>query len=166
MQTLELSSTVTDKLDFSELICLFAPNANKTDELAPESQWYSNFPFARKCFQDLSVGEDIGSSKCNIYNSLLNSYLLGYPKYVAAYRLFSSQVDYKKLTEIADLEEENTISDIESEVEFNFEVPESPKITWQQAYKIALSALKCAEGRRLAFAEEEAERLTIWEEFD
>jgi hypothetical protein len=64
-----------------------------------ELPWYSNFPFARKCFQDLSVG-DIGSSKCNIYNSLLNSYLLGYPKYLAAYRLFSSQVDYKNISRL------------------------------------------------------------------
>jgi hypothetical protein len=161
MQTLELPSTVTVKLDFSELICLFAPNANKTDELAPESQWYSSFPYARKCFQDLSVG-DIGPSKCNIYNSLLKSYLIDYPKY----RLFSSQVNYKKLTELADLEEENTTSDIGSEFEFKVEAPESPKITWQQAHKIALSALKGAERRRLAYAEEEAERLAIWEEFD
>jgi hypothetical protein len=165
MQTLELSSTVTDKLDFSELICLFAPNANKTDELAPEYKWYTKFPFASKCFQDLSVG-DIDISKCNIYSSLLNAYLIGHPKYVTEYRIFSSQVNYKKLTELLDHGEENTISDIGSEVEFKVEVPESSKITWQQAHKLALSALKDAERRRLAFAEEEAERLAIWEEFD
>lgn len=63
-------------------------------------------------------------------------------------------------------EEEKSVSTLKDITEIEIEIPERKQITWGQAHMLAFISLIDAEERRRHFAEEEAKRTAVWEEWD
>jgi len=163
---LAIDLTTTDDFDFSEFVALFPSNTNKSDEFAIDPTGYSKFRFMKECNREKSIG-DIEKMECNYYKFLLNSRIL---QLNSPGWLFRKTPNLKKIVDIVNStrwkEPVSTVSDIENVVELAPDKTKREKVTWEQAYKLALTALDDAESRRIAFAEEEASRVAIWEESD
>ena len=63
-------------------------------------------------------------------------------------------------------EEEKTVSTLKDVTDIEIETPERKRITWGQAHMLAFISLIDAEEKRRHFAEEEAKRTAVWEEWD
>jgi len=162
-----MTSSATSSADTFTYFDVYQQNrAEEPERTLNFAQWCPRMGNKLPLYQDLGNSEEQWASlhaqflKYVVWASFTEdlSKALGNIKTVSNY--------WKTFHTFAFTEEEKSISTSKEVTEIEFEIPERKRITWRQAHTLAFISLRDAEERRRHFAEEEAKRTAVWEEWD
>jgi len=162
MQSFVTSGTAT----FTYLEADQEDRAEESESTLTWAQWYPGIRGKQPLYQDLGISEE--------QRTFPLARLVKYIAWVScskdlpkAWRNIETVTNYwRSPSTFVFTEEEKSVSTLKDITEIEIETPDRKRITWGQAHMLAFISLRDAEERRRHFAEEEAKRTAVWEEWD